>query len=915
MSGSIPSFLENTTVLLALLAALLAGLLAAVWLVLRWKRQARRIFTRKWETAPAPVLVHRGGVILYANPAFKRLSVLNDGLAVGENWLARIQPDERERLASRYAQVIESGLPARETYSVTAPGQMQPRQWSSSLLPMIWEGRPAVLEVFHDPGAGEEKPPSEIAVEQYFRKLFADLPFSICLSTRGGRLIAANASCAALFGYSNPDQMLAESGGRLADLAQTGLETDESGASERLSTVRWFRRRDGSQFAGRVVRQCYVDEQGQEFCLEMIEDLSESQRVQQALKESEKRFERLFDSSDLAIFESSLDGRLLRVNQAYADLHGYQSPQEVLAEIKDVANQIYVHPEKRQEVLQEALKTGEMICFENESWRKDGSIFLGSIKLQVMFREDGQPDYIFGFVEDITQRKQFEAALQASEESYRGLFNSVREAIYIQGRDLRFLDVNQGAVEMYGYPREAFLGQTPEFVSAPGRNNLAEIAARVEQAFQKIPQRFEFWGMRANGEIFPKDVRLYPGVYFGREVVIAIAIDITEQKRAQEALAEMQNDLEIAQKAAGIGSWRWDLTANRVWWSPQLYTIWGREPGEELIPSEAWLGQMNPDDAELLLRHLQKSALEKENLSLELRIRRWSDGEERLVQVEGAVIFDENDLPIRMVGTMMDITERRMAELKIQQLNQELETRVFERTAQLETAVKELEAFSYSVSHDLRAPLRAMDGYSKLLMTDFADKIDDRARNYLERIRVSSQRMAQLIDDLLMLSRISRRELLKRKTDLSKIAVNLLTELETQFPDRRVEWQVQPDMVVQADENLLSIALRNLLENSWKFTAPKASAQIEVGCLDHEDHHRVYYVRDNGVGFDMTYAENMFAPFQRLHPQSQFEGTGIGLAIVQRIIRKHGGWIWAESILDQGTTMFFVLEPTAGESI
>jgi PAS domain S-box-containing protein len=249
---------------------------------------------------------------------------------------------------------------------------------------------------------------------------------------------------------------------------------------------------------------------------------------------------------------------------------------------------------------------------------------------------------------------------------------------------------------------------------------------------------------------------------------------------------------------------------------------------------------------------------------------------------------------------------RRKAERQLGALNAELERRVRERTDALENANAEIEAFSYSVSHDLRAPLRALDGFSLALLEDYGDRLDGEAADYLDRIRGASQRMARLIDDLLMLSRLTRRGMTWGQVDLSASARSIGAELSDDDPGRQVTLTVTPKMVVDGDAQLLDVALRNLLGNAWKFTSGTAGAQVQVG-TETRGEERVFFVRDNGAGFDAQYADKLFAPFQRLHGDDEFPGTGIGLATVQRIVRRHGGRVWADGATGKGATVWFTL--------
>ncbi len=252
-----------------------------------------------------------------------------------------------------------------------------------------------------------------------------------------------------------------------------------------------------------------------------------------------------------------------------------------------------------------------------------------------------------------------------------------------------------------------------------------------------------------------------------------------------------------------------------------------------------------------------------------------------------------------------EIDERQQAEQKSQALNQGLRQAIVE----LKAVNRELEAFSYSVSHDLRAPLRSIDGFSQALLEDCSEQLDTTGQDYLRRIRLATQRMGHLIDDLLTLSRVTRSDMHVESVELSRLASRICTDLQQTQINRQVEFVIQPDLVAKGDAHLLQVVLENLLSNAWKFTSKHLQANIEFGAIPQADSGILtYFVRDDGTGFDMAYTDKLFSPFQRLHASHEFPGNGIGLATVQRIVYRHGGRVWAEGTLERGATFYFTLE-------
>lgn len=321
------------------------------------------------------------------------------------------------------------------------------------------------------------------------------------------------------------------------------------------------------------------------------------------------------------------------------------------------------------------------------------------------------------------------------------------------------------------------------------------------------------------------------------------------------------------------------------------------KPCSEIIPAKAY--ELYRDDLEIIQTGKPKLGLVEET--------ELANGRTVCTRTDKLPEYDAMGRVVGILVFSQDITEHRQAEAEVRRLNEELEQRVSVRTAELRAANQELESFAYSVSHDLRTPLRTIDGFSKLVLEEHGSELSVGAHDYLERLRSAAQRMGHLIDDLLKLTRVSRAELRREEVDLSARARQAIEDLRRADPDRRVDVVIEATPFASGDPVLLSNVMQNLLGNAWKFTGRTAEPRIEFGSRTVDGNRTAFYVRDNGVGFDMVYADKLFGAFQRLHRHEEFEGSGIGLATVQLIIRRHAGEVWAESVPDQGTTFYFTL--------
>lgn len=276
------------------------------------------------------------------------------------------------------------------------------------------------------------------------------------------------------------------------------------------------------------------------------------------------------------------------------------------------------------------------------------------------------------------------------------------------------------------------------------------------------------------------------------------------------------------------------------------------------------------------------------------------------VKTSGVPLYNSDESYCGYRGVGKDITPEKLSEIKIARLNNELERKVKERTKILKIANQELEAFSYSVSHDLRTPLRSIDGFSQALIEDYGDTLDETGKNYLSRVRSNAQKMSALIDDIIKLAKVSRTSISENQVNLSAVVKSVAELVKQNDPERKVDFVIEKNMVAKADKTLIKIVYQNLIENAWKFTAKQPDARIEIGSDTHKGE-KTYYVKDNGAGFNMEYAHKLFTPFQRLHKESDYPGTGIGLATVQRIIHRHMGNIRGEGKVGKGAAFYFTL--------
>ena len=433
-----------------------------------------------------------------------------------------------------------------------------------------------------------------------------------------------------------------------------------------------------------------------------------------------------------------------------------------------------------------------------------------------------------------------------------------------------------------------------------------ELAAHEATLKAHLPFRdFELWRKTRDGRRICTSTSGHPMFdaekkFTGYRVV---GHDITERKQAEQAMRESEERFRSLLTAASDGVWI-HRDARIEYVNYALVRMLGYDRADEIIGRQVY-EMMHPDEREGLRERAAWVASTRRATPLTQTVMLRRDGSSLEVETTAAS-FRQNDA-VWIISIVRDITQRKRVEAELKRLNAELERRVTQRTAELERANRELEAFSYSVSHDLRGPLRAITGFGAILMAEGREKLDLNMLGYLQRTQAAAERMGMLIDDLLALSRISRHTMSRQPVDLSSLAGKVAESLIQAHPGRKVQISIAPGMKVHGDSGLIRILLENLIGNAWKFTSRISEATIEVGSAGN-DGRTSYFVRDNGAGFDMRYADKLFGAFQRLHSQSEFEGTGIGLSIVQRIVDRHGGRIWAEGKVHEGATFYFTLD-------
>jgi len=632
----------------------------------------------------------------------------------------------------------------------------------------------------------------------------------------------------------------------------------------------------------------------------IAQDVTEHKRMHEALRLDSEMLANLADG--ISVIRAS-DAAIVHVNLQFEKMFGYSEGELIGMNVSMINAPSDKSPEETAMAIQAALRETGVWRGEVRNIRKDGSYFWTQASVSTYQHAEHGTVWV-GAHKDITERKRAEAALRASEEKFAKAFHASPMLITLSTvAEGRYIEANESFLRAVGRAREEVIGHTSAEIALW---NDPDDRQRAMESMRKSGhlRGFEAQLCGRSGERIDCEIWAEPIAIGNQECVIWVGNDISAHKRSEQALRESEERFRDLAELSSDWFWEQDADLRFTAMSEQLYSKTKLSPASTIgkLRWELPIIGMSEDQW-----RAHRETLARREAFADLVYALVNDhGEIRWFSICGKPFFGAAGEFCGYRGTGQDITERKRAEEEIQRLNEGLEQKVKERTRELERSNEELAAFSYSVAHDLRTPLRGINGFSAILAGAYADKLDATAQDFLRRIRAATVRMGEVMDDLLALAHAGRAELRRQEVDLSELAQAVAAGLQAAEPARRVEFAIAPGLVADADAGLMRIALDNLLGNAWKFTARREQARIEFYAALVEGS-PAYCVRDNGVGFDPAFAGKLFEQFQRLHTDKDYEGTGVGLAIVSRVIRRHGGRIWAEGEPGEGAAFFFTL--------
>jgi len=639
-----------------------------------------------------------------------------------------------------------------------------------------------------------------------------------------------------------------------------------------------------------------------------LRDVTARRQAELAVQENVAKFRAVFDQSIDSIVMIK-DGKLCMANPAFLKLFGYGDIEALAG--KGVLDMIAPsnRPQVREYVQRRARGDTAPFHYQTRGLRRDGFEFDMEVSASA-FLLHGQM-HTLAIVRDVTERLRAEETIAQERNLLRTVIDALPDCIYTKDTDSRFLISNLANVRLLGAHTEAEVhGQSVLDLCPPEyARPFVEDDREVIRTGQPLCNREESF-LRPDGEERTFLTAKLPLRNAAGEVLglAGISRDITESKRAEAALRESEHRYRQLVHALPGAVYTCDAQGRITLFNEAAAAMWGRRPE---IGKDVWCGSWRiyaQDGSPIPLDQCPMALAVREGRPIrgtEIIIER-PDGSRSFVLPHPDPIRDAAGAVVGAVNMLVDLTDRKQAEEAIRELNEALEARVQERTQQLEQANRELEAFSYSISHDLRAPVRAISGFAQIIHEDHGHQLEGEVARLFKVISTSARRMGELIDDLLAFSRLNAAELERLPVDMTALAQAVLADLLRDLREGQASIRLTDLPETMGDESMLRQVLTNLLSNALKFSREAASPTVEIGARQ-EAGETTYFVRDNGVGFDMKYAPKLFKVFQRLHNADQFEGTGVGLAIVQRIIQRHGGSVWAESSPDKGATFFFSL--------
>ena len=732
--------------------------------------------------------------------------------------------------------------------------------------------------------------------EKRYRLLFDLLPYGGEVIDPKGKIINCSPSTARMLGYEVSElidkhitELLDPDSVKVFRKKFPQLLSGKPASAE----IRLIRK-DGTKLNILRAAQPILDDTDRvEAVLALNVDITERVQAEEALRESEEKYRNLVERANDGVIIVQ-EGILIFVNSRMSEMIGYSADKMINSNFLD-----FVSLDDRPKIMDIYTRRtqGEDVpsVYEMAVSHRDGSELLVEINSGIISFQ-GKPATL-SLVRDITDRKRVEEALRESEERYRSIYNRVEDVIYETDYYGRLIGISPSIEKQGGYQPEELIGHNVmDFYAYPDEYAAQESAMEVEGTVND----FEIHLKKKNGELIIVSVTAH--IVFdadGQPVKTeGILRDITERVQAEELLKESESRATALLEAIPDLMFRLD--------SQGVFLDYKAEKSELYVQEDTIIGKNNrdifsPAFAEFIDQKIGDTLDSGEMQTFEYQLPIPKRG---LVDYEARMVKSGED---EVIAIVRDETERKQAEEEIRKLNEELEQRVIDRTTKLKATNEELEAFSYSISHDLRAPLRAINGFSAILKDNYGELLDEEGNRYLDILRTTTLKMDRLINDLLSLSRLGRREISFQPVNITAMVERIYAEQTKDEVDRGFDFQVADCPIVEADTHLLEILLTNLLSNAVKFTRGRDPAVIEFGQLEEEDA-PVYFVRDNGVGFNMAYVEKLFGPFQRLHTEKEFEGTGIGLAIVRRITQRHGGRVWVEAEPDKGATFYFTLQ-------